>query len=123
VSSARVAVVVRVGNGATPFSAQTATTAAATAAGSNTSSLPAAGAGPGIDSSSSSSAGTPQQQQEGPDSVAHNTWEEEIEETLKLVQLLPPSGVSDAAGAAEGGCLMVHRRGGLEGSKAVQGSV
>lgn len=101
-AGARVAVVVGVGNGATPFSAQTATAAAATATSSSNSSLSGSSAGPDADSSTSSSAGAAQQQQEGPDSIVSNTWEEEIEETLKLVQLLPPSGETCAVDSGRG---------------------
>lgn len=86
-------VVVCVSNGASP-SASTATTVSSPS--SSTSEAAAAATGLGSDSSRNSDsssggseAGVSKQQQQ---QDASNTWEEEIEETLKLVQLLPPSG-------------------------------
>lgn len=90
----RTAVVACVSNGAPP-SASTATTVSSPSSSSSLEAAAAAATGLGSDSSHSDSssggseAGASKQQQE---QDASNTWEEEIEETLKLVQLLPPSG-------------------------------
>lgn len=87
----RESVVLRAVNGSVPSS--TATAASPTTSTSSSSSRPSpssSAADPGPDSSRPPA---PDQDQEGEaSSNAANTWEEEIEETLKLVSLLPPSG-------------------------------
>jgi hypothetical protein len=86
----RESVVLRAVNGSLPST--TATAADPTTSTSSSSAQPAAeaAADPGTDSSRPSASG--QDQEGGPSSNAASTWEEEIEETLKLVSLLPPSG-------------------------------
>lgn len=85
----RGAVVLRVSNGSFPTST-TVTTPTDSNGNGNSDSLSAL-ASDSVESSGNSNvnaASATQQQQD----VASNTWEEEIEETLKLVQLLPPQG-------------------------------
>lgn len=86
-------VVMRASNGSAPL--PTTTTAESLLKNSNgSSSRSPAAAGAGVDPTSGVAVGSQHQEQQGSDSGsdANNTWEEEIEETLKLVQLLPPSG-------------------------------
>lgn len=81
-------VLVRASNDTSPFSAATTAATAGVVSNGNSSSSSPAAAGPVVSPTSSE----PNQRQHVDPVVGTNTWEEEIEETLKLVQLLPPSG-------------------------------